>query len=61
MVCDGATHRHILMPRQVDEYGVIRHVLNLESVNTYEGTHDVHALIIGRALTGLQSFSAMDP
>jgi glutaryl-CoA dehydrogenase len=41
----------------VDEYGVIRHMLNLESVNTYEGTHDVHALIIGRALTGLQSFS----
>ena len=41
----------------VDEYGVIRHVLNLESVNTYEGTHDVHALIIGRAITGLQSFS----
>jgi len=42
----------------VDEYGVIRHVLNLESVNTYEGTHDVHALILGRALTGLQSFTA---
>ena len=40
-----------------DEYGVIRHVLNLEAVNTYEGTHDVHALIIGRAITGLQAFS----
>jgi glutaryl-CoA dehydrogenase len=40
-----------------DEYGVIRHVLNLEAVNTYEGTHDVHALILGRAITGLQAFS----
>ena len=39
-----------------DEYGVIRHMLNLESVNTYEGTHDVHALILGRAQTGLQAF-----
>ena len=40
----------------VDEYHVIRHVLNLETVNTYEGTHDVHALILGRAQTGLQAF-----
>ena len=40
-----------------DEYGVIRHVMNLEAVNTYEGTHDVHALILGRAQTGLQAFS----
>ncbi|MDX1392422.1 MAG: acyl-CoA dehydrogenase family protein, partial [Rheinheimera sp.] len=40
-----------------DEYHVIRHVMNLEAVNTYEGTHDVHALILGRAQTGLQSFS----
>uniref|UniRef100_A0A672GK66 Glutaryl-CoA dehydrogenase, mitochondrial n=1 Tax=Salarias fasciatus TaxID=181472 RepID=A0A672GK66_SALFA len=40
-----------------DEYHVIRHVLNLESVNTYEGTHDIHALILGRAITGLQSFT----
>jgi len=40
-----------------DEYHVIRHVLNLEAVNTYEGTHDVHALIMGRAMTGLQAFS----
>ncbi len=40
-----------------DEYGVIRHVMNLESVNTYEGTHDIHALILGRAQTGLQAFS----
>src|SRR5215472_3928273 len=40
-----------------DEYHVIRHVLNLEAVNTYEGTHDVHALILGRAMTGLQAFS----
>ncbi len=41
-----------------DEFHVIRHVLNLESVNTYEGTHDVHALILGRAQTGIQAFSA---
>lgn len=41
-----------------DEYGVIRHVLNLEAVNTYEGTHDVHALILGRAQTGLQAFTS---
>ena len=40
-----------------DEYGVIRHVMNLEAVITYEGTHDVHALILGRAQTGLQAFS----
>jgi glutaryl-CoA dehydrogenase len=40
-----------------DEYHVIRHVMNLESVNTYEGTNDVHALILGRAQTGLQAFS----
>ncbi|MFQ3236592.1 MAG: glutaryl-CoA dehydrogenase [Paraglaciecola sp.] len=40
-----------------DEYHVIRHVMNLEAVNTYEGTHDVHALILGRAQTGLQAFS----
>ncbi|WP_444677560.1 acyl-CoA dehydrogenase [Halomonas sp. E19] len=39
-----------------DEYHVIRHVMNLEAVNTYEGTHDVHALILGRAQTGIQSF-----
>jgi len=39
-----------------DEYGVIRHVVNLEVVNTYEGTHDIHALILGRAITGLQAF-----
>jgi len=40
-----------------DEYGVIRHVMNLEAVNTYEGTHDIHALILGRAQTGIQAFS----
>ena len=40
-----------------DEYHVIRHVMNLEAVNTYEGTHDVHALILGRAQTGIPSFS----
>ena len=39
-----------------DEYHVIRHLMNLETVNTYEGTHDVHALILGRAQTGLQAF-----
>ena len=44
----------------VDEYGIIRHMLNLESVNTYEGTHDIHGLILGRALTGLQSFVKND-
>ncbi|THF59261.1 acyl-CoA dehydrogenase [Pseudothauera rhizosphaerae] len=41
-----------------DEYGVIRHVVNLEVVNTYEGTHDIHALILGRAQTAIQAFSA---
>ena len=40
-----------------DEYGVVRHMMNLEVVNTYEGTHDVHALILGRAQTGIQAFS----
>jgi len=39
-----------------DEYHIIRHVMNLEAVNTYEGTHDIHALILGRAITGLQAF-----
>ena len=39
-----------------DEYGVIRHLLNLEVVNTYEGTHDIHALILGRAMTGISAF-----
>jgi glutaryl-CoA dehydrogenase len=42
-----------------DEYHVIRHVLNLEAVNTYEGTHDVHALILGRAQTGIQAFTGV--
>lgn len=41
-----------------DEFGVIRHLVNLEVVNTYEGTHDVHALILGRAQTGIQAFFA---
>ena len=41
----------------VDEYHIIRHMTNLESVNTYEGTNDVHALILGRAITGIQAFS----
>ncbi|MDX1609163.1 MAG: acyl-CoA dehydrogenase [Halofilum sp. (in: g-proteobacteria)] len=42
----------------VDEFHVIRHLMNLETVNTYEGTHDVHALILGRAQTGLQAFAS---
>uniref|UniRef100_A0A4X2L5U2 Glutaryl-CoA dehydrogenase, mitochondrial n=1 Tax=Vombatus ursinus TaxID=29139 RepID=A0A4X2L5U2_VOMUR len=41
-----------------DEYHVIRHVMNLEAVNTYEGTHDIHALVLGRAITGIQAFRA---
>jgi len=40
-----------------EEYHVIRHMINLETVNTYEGTHDIHALILGRAQTGIQAFS----
>ncbi len=40
-----------------DDFHVIRHMMNLETVNTYEGTHDVHALILGRAQTGIQAFS----
>ena len=40
-----------------DEFHVIRHMMNLESVNTYEGTHDIHALILGRAQTGIQAFT----
>ena len=40
-----------------EEYHVMRHLMNLETVNTYEGTHDVHALILGRAITGLQAFT----
>ncbi len=39
-----------------DEYHVLRHAVNLETVNTYEGTHDIHALILGRAMTGIQAF-----
>lgn len=39
-----------------DEYHIMRHMLNLEAVNTYEGTHDIHALILGRAITGIQAF-----
>ena len=41
-----------------DEYHIIRHVMNLEAVNTYEGTHDIHALILGRAQTGIQAFTS---
>ena len=39
-----------------DEFGVARHLVNLEVVNTYEGTHDIHALILGRAITGIPAF-----
>ena len=39
-----------------EEFQVIRHMMNLETVNTYEGTHDIHALILGRSQTGLQAF-----
>ena len=39
-----------------DEFGVARHLVNLEVVNTYEGTHDIHALILGRAQTGIAAF-----
>ena len=41
-----------------DEFGVARHLVDLEVVNTYEGTHDIHALILGRAITGIQAFTA---
>jgi glutaryl-CoA dehydrogenase len=41
-----------------DEYHVMRHAINLETVNTYEGTADMHALILGRAITGLPAFQA---
>ncbi|XP_074881149.1 glutaryl-CoA dehydrogenase, mitochondrial isoform X2 [Buteo buteo] len=44
-----------------DEYHVIRHLMNLEAVNTYEGTHDIHALILGRAITGIQAFAPSKP
>jgi glutaryl-CoA dehydrogenase len=40
-----------------DEFHVMRHMCNLETVNTYEGTHDIHALILGRAMTGIQAFN----
>jgi glutaryl-CoA dehydrogenase len=42
----------------IDEHPVIRHMLNLETVNTYEGTHDIHTLIIGRDITGQDAFGA---
>jgi glutaryl-CoA dehydrogenase len=44
-----------------DEYHIIRHAMNLEAVNTYEGTHDVHALIIGRGITGISAFEREKP
>jgi alkylation response protein AidB-like acyl-CoA dehydrogenase len=53
---DGWMVRH--RPWSSDELGVARHLVNLEVVNTYEGTHDIHALILGRAITGIQAFTA---
>jgi glutaryl-CoA dehydrogenase len=44
-----------------DEYHIIRHCMNLEAVNTYEGTHDIHALILGRAITGISAFVPTTP
>ena len=52
-----STEQYVVDNGIMDEFHVIRHVLNLETVNTYEGTHDIHALILGRAQTGLQAFS----
>jgi glutaryl-CoA dehydrogenase len=40
-----------------EDYHVLRHAINLETVNTYEGTNDIHALIMGRAITGLEAFT----
>jgi glutaryl-CoA dehydrogenase len=40
-----------------EDFGIMRHVVNLETVNTYEGTYDIHGLIVGRGVTGLQAFS----
>uniref|UniRef100_A0A2C9JRI0 glutaryl-CoA dehydrogenase (ETF) n=1 Tax=Biomphalaria glabrata TaxID=6526 RepID=A0A2C9JRI0_BIOGL len=55
----GRTARDMLGGNGIsDEYHIIRHVMNLEAVNTYEGTHDIHALILGRAITGLQAFTS---
>ncbi|KAJ3329407.1 hypothetical protein HDU93_001014 [Gonapodya sp. JEL0774] len=45
----------------IDEYHIIRHVNNLEAVNTYEGTADIHALVLGRAITGISAFNAPGP
>ena len=53
---DGARHPRA-RPGIVDEHPIIRHLLNLETVITYEGTHDIHTLIIGRDLTGLDAFA----
>lgn len=43
------------------EYNIIRHAINLETVNTYEGTNDIHALILGRAITGIEAFTRNKP
>jgi glutaryl-CoA dehydrogenase len=44
-----------------EDFQIMRHMVNLETVNTYEGTHDIHALILGRAITGVQAFFCRDP
>ena len=44
-----------------EEYHVMRHAINLETVNTYEGTNDIHALIVGRAITGIEAFTRSTP
>ena len=56
-VRDGGTWSNDIFAVVLEKDGVIRHMLNLEVVNTYEGTHDIHALILGRAQTGIQAFS----
>lgn len=65
---DACSSHHFTLPYHIhvfvfiggngisDEYHVIRHVMNLETVNTYEGTHDIHALILGRAITDIPAF-----
>ena len=44
-----------------EQYQVIRHAINLETVNTYEGTNDIHALIVGRGITGIEAFTRGEP
>ena len=55
---DRSVHHQLRTLTKENAEGVARHLVNLEVVNTYEGTHDIHALILGRAITGIQAFSA---